>query len=99
MISNRESARRSRRRKLEHVECLTDQINQLKAENYALLDQLRGVERQCCEVLVENNRLRQDRDMLNHQLQMGNCGKTERPLSLQYMEEEYQAKRGRPGTP
>jgi hypothetical protein len=43
MLSNRESARRSRRRKLEHVSTLEGQINMHKAENMALVERLREV--------------------------------------------------------
>ena len=58
MLSNRESARRSRRRKLEHVATLEGQINQHKAENLALLERLRESEARVEAVVRENAQLK-----------------------------------------
>mmetsp|Transcript_13418 Transcript_13418/g.58662 ORF Transcript_13418/g.58662 Transcript_13418/m.58662 type:complete len:314 (-) Transcript_13418:1708-2649(-) len=58
MLSNRESARRSRRRKLEHVATLEGQINQHKAENLALLERLRESEARVEGVVRENAQLK-----------------------------------------
>ncbi|KAJ8762462.1 hypothetical protein K2173_007901 [Erythroxylum novogranatense] len=43
MISNRESARRSRRRKKTHLENLTERVNRLKEENRELKNRLGSV--------------------------------------------------------
>jgi len=58
MLSNRESARRSRRRKLEHVSVLEGQINGHKAENIALLERLRESEARVEAVVRENAQLK-----------------------------------------
>jgi len=58
MLSNRESARRSRRRKLEHVATLEGQINQHKAENLALLERLRESDARVEAVVRENAQLK-----------------------------------------
>mmetsp|Transcript_38426 Transcript_38426/g.53338 ORF Transcript_38426/g.53338 Transcript_38426/m.53338 type:complete len:269 (+) Transcript_38426:183-989(+) len=68
MVSNRESARRSRRRKLEHVQCLDSQINQLKTENTALLEQLLGMEQRCRESMNENTKLKDEVENLKVQV-------------------------------
>ncbi|KAJ4701582.1 Basic-leucine zipper transcription factor [Melia azedarach] len=57
MISNRESARRSRWRKKRHLENLTEQVNRLRAENRELKNRLNIVLNQCNVVGRENDRL------------------------------------------
>ncbi|KAF4357427.1 hypothetical protein CsatB_007818 [Cannabis sativa] len=57
MISNRESARRSRWRKKRHLEELTEQVNQLKAENRDLKNRLGHMAQQCHVAWTENDRL------------------------------------------
>ena len=54
MLSNRESARRSRRRKLEHVHTLQAQINVLRSEAAALVERLRDAELRAEATLREN---------------------------------------------
>ncbi|PON65552.1 Basic-leucine zipper transcription factor [Parasponia andersonii] len=57
MLSNRESARRSRWRKKRHLEDLTDQVNRLKVENRDLKNRLGLVAQQCHIAWRENDRL------------------------------------------
>lgn len=57
MISNRESARRSRWRKKRHLENLTDQVNRLKVQNRELKNRLGLVAQQCHVAWRENDRL------------------------------------------
>lgn len=58
MISNRESARRSRMRKQRHLENLRSEVNRLRFENRELVNQLRGLQHGCEVLGQENNRLR-----------------------------------------
>ncbi|KAK4797220.1 hypothetical protein SAY86_029546 [Trapa natans] len=60
MISNRESARRSRWRKKRHLEELTEQMNRFTAENRELKNQLSQVVNQCHLVRMENQRLKSE---------------------------------------
>lgn len=60
MVSNRESARRSRWRKKRHLEDLTDQLNRLTGENRELESQLSRVIHRCHVVRRENGRLRSE---------------------------------------
>ncbi|XP_044490718.1 basic leucine zipper 43-like [Mangifera indica] len=74
MISNRESARRSRMRKQKHLDELCSQVIRLRTENHNLLDKLNHVS-ECHErVLQENARLKDEasdlRQMLS-ELQIG----------------------------
>lgn len=58
MISNRESARRSRMRKQRHLANLRDEVNRLRSENRELVNQLRELQYGCEVLGQENNRLR-----------------------------------------
>ncbi|XP_044494551.1 basic leucine zipper 43-like [Mangifera indica] len=74
MISNRESARRSRMRKQKHLDELWAQVVRLRTENHNLIDRLNYVS-ECHErVLQENARLKDEasdlRQMLS-ELQIG----------------------------
>ncbi|KAJ7966497.1 Basic-leucine zipper transcription factor [Quillaja saponaria] len=60
MISNRESARRSRWRKKRHLEGLTDEVNRLGNENQELKNQLGMILHQVLVVSGENDRLRSE---------------------------------------
>lgn len=64
MLSNRESARRSRRRKLEHVVALENQIARINSEYMATLNQVRIVEVRNAELVRENTAIRAERDRL-----------------------------------
>jgi hypothetical protein len=68
MISNRESARRSRMRKQKHLENLRNQVNRFRVENRELSNRLRLVLFHCHSVHTENNQLRSEYDMLRHKL-------------------------------
>ena len=64
MLSNRESARRSRRRKIEHVATLEGQIAQLTAELTAALQHTQGVEQRYQALVRENHTIRAEKDRL-----------------------------------
>ena len=72
MLSNRESARRSRRRKLEQVAVLDQQINGHKAENAALVERLREMEQRAESVIRENAGLKAEVERLTAALR-GAC--------------------------
>ncbi|XP_077240372.1 bZIP transcription factor 53-like [Tasmannia lanceolata] len=58
MLSNRESARRSRMRKQKHMDDLISQINQLKTENNQIVMQVNFAIQQYMKVDAENTILR-----------------------------------------
>ncbi|KAL5725657.1 hypothetical protein ACHQM5_008776 [Ranunculus cassubicifolius] len=60
MISNRESARRSRMRKQRHLDELWSQVVRLRTENRQLIDKLNHVADSHDKVLEENTRLREE---------------------------------------
>ncbi|XWS24082.1 hypothetical protein CRYUN_Cryun28dG0070400 [Craigia yunnanensis] len=60
MVSNRESARRSRLRKKKHLENLNDQVNLLNIENQQLKNRLSLVINQCHVAWRENEQLRSE---------------------------------------
>lgn len=68
MISNRESARRSRMRKQRHLENLRYQVNKLKIENRELTNRLRLVLYHCNTVRRDNEQLRYEHSMLRQKL-------------------------------
>ncbi|KAL3840501.1 hypothetical protein ACJIZ3_025092 [Penstemon smallii] len=57
MISNRESARRSRFRKKRHLEKLTSEVNRFKLENRELKNRIAMLTRECYMIQRESNRL------------------------------------------
>ncbi|CAL0308034.1 unnamed protein product [Lupinus luteus] len=75
MISNRESARRSRIRKQKHLDELWSQVVRLRTENHNLLDKLNHVFESHDKVLQENTRLKEEafnlRQMVEN-MQIGN---------------------------
>lgn len=69
MISNRESARRSRLRKQQHLDELRSQISHLRAENVHLLNRYSLASQQYAQLNEENSVLRSNAVDLRHQLQ------------------------------
>nr|DAD48226.1 TPA_asm: hypothetical protein HUJ06_018163 [Nelumbo nucifera] len=100
MISNRESARRSRMRKQKHLEDLRDQLNRLRVENGEITTRLGIITRNCHLIRRDNDRLKSEsvllrqrlsdisRILLYRQLQQFSspslCPSTNRPLNLNY---------------
>ncbi|KAK4437743.1 bZIP transcription factor 44 [Sesamum alatum] len=69
MISNRESARRSRLRKQKHLDDLMAQVSQLRKENHQILTGLNVTTQQYLNVESENAILRAQAAELSHRLQ------------------------------
>ncbi|KAM2139401.1 hypothetical protein ACFX1Q_011319 [Malus domestica] len=70
MLSNRESARRSRRRKQAHVTDLEGQVSQLRVENSSLLKRLTDSDKKYNEVAVDNRVLKADIETLRAKVKM-----------------------------
>ena len=68
MISNRESARRSRWRKKKHQEDLANEADRLRLENRELENRLSALANQCHLVQRESNRLLSESVYLQHRL-------------------------------
>ncbi|XP_061338954.1 bZIP transcription factor 53-like [Gastrolobium bilobum] len=68
MISNRESARRSRMRKQKHLENLRNQVNLVRIENRELSNGLQFLLHHCDRVRTENDWLRSERTRLRQKL-------------------------------
>ncbi|CAK7339721.1 unnamed protein product [Dovyalis caffra] len=68
MISNRESARRSRMRKQKHTENLRNQLNRLRSENRELTNRLRFVLYHVHSIRMDNDRLRSESSILRKKL-------------------------------
>ncbi|KAI3452950.1 hypothetical protein Pfo_009613 [Paulownia fortunei] len=68
MISNRESARRSRMRKQRHLDELWSQVLRLRTENHNLIDKLNVVSESHDRVLQENVRLKEEASDLRRML-------------------------------
>ncbi|KAL3631283.1 hypothetical protein CASFOL_024267 [Castilleja foliolosa] len=60
MISNRESARRSRMRKQRHLDELWSQVVRLRAENHSLVEKLTHVSESHDKTVQENERLKDE---------------------------------------
>ncbi|RYR39005.1 hypothetical protein Ahy_A09g044388 isoform D [Arachis hypogaea] len=70
MLSNRESARRSRRRKQAHLNELETQVSQLRGENSTLLKRLTDVSHKYNESAVDNRVLKADVETLRAKVKM-----------------------------
>lgn len=68
MISNRESARRSRMRKQKHLDELWSQVVRLRSENHNLMDRLNHVTESHDRILQENARLKEESSDLHQML-------------------------------
>ncbi|KAA3472924.1 light-inducible protein CPRF2-like isoform X2 [Gossypium australe] len=70
MLSNRESARRSRRRKQAHLTELESQVSQLRVENTNLLKSLTDISQRYNEAAVNNRILKADVETLKAKVKM-----------------------------
>ncbi|XP_020587002.1 light-inducible protein CPRF2-like [Phalaenopsis equestris] len=70
MLSNRESARRSRRRKQAHLSELESQVSQLRVENSTLMKRLTDVNQKYNEAAVDNRILKADVETLRAKVKM-----------------------------
>ncbi|WVZ14659.1 hypothetical protein V8G54_012225 [Vigna mungo] len=68
MISNRESARRSRMRKQKHLDELWSQVMWLRNENHQLIDKLNHVSENHDQVLQENAQLKEEASELRQMI-------------------------------
>lgn len=69
MLSNRESARRSRQRKQKHLDELSAQVSQLRKENGQIVGALQATTNQLMGVAAENSVLRTQMVELTNRLQ------------------------------
>ncbi|KAK8918479.1 Light-inducible protein CPRF2 [Platanthera zijinensis] len=70
MLSNRESARRSRRRKQAHLNELETQVSQLRIENSSLVNRLTDINQKYNEAAVDNRILKADVETLRAKVKM-----------------------------
>ncbi|XP_038970226.1 bZIP transcription factor RISBZ2-like [Phoenix dactylifera] len=70
MLSNRESARRSRRRKQAHLNELEAQVSQLRLENSSLLKRLTDIDQKYNDAAVDNRILKADVETLRAKVKM-----------------------------
>jgi chromosome segregation ATPase len=69
MISNRESARRSRMRKQKHLDDLVSQVGKLRKENQEILTSVNITTQQCLSVEAENSVLKAQMNELSNRLE------------------------------
>ncbi|CAN0913246.1 Basic leucine zipper 43 [Linum grandiflorum] len=84
MISNRESARRSRMRKQKHLDELWSQVVRLRNDNHSLLDRLNRLSESHNRVVEENARLKEEASGLRQML-------TDLPIGSPYSNESAAA--------
>lgn len=70
MLSNRESARRSRRRKQAHLTELETQVSQLRVENSSLLKRLTDISQKYNDAAVDNRVLKADVETMRAKVKM-----------------------------
>ncbi|KAG6552193.1 hypothetical protein Mapa_006041 [Marchantia paleacea] len=70
MLSNRESARRSRRRKQAHLSELETQVAQLRVENTTLVKRLTDISQKFSDAAVDNRVLKSDVEALRAKVKM-----------------------------
>ncbi|KAG6495037.1 hypothetical protein ZIOFF_042828 [Zingiber officinale] len=70
MLSNRESARRSRRRKQAHLSELEAQVSQLRIENSSLLNRFTDINQKYSDAAVDNRILKADVETLRAKVKM-----------------------------
>ncbi|XP_055820176.1 light-inducible protein CPRF2-like [Solanum dulcamara] len=70
MLSNRESARRSRRRKQAHLTELETQVSQVRVENSSLLKRLTDISQKYNDAAVDNRVLKADVETLRAKVKM-----------------------------
>ncbi|KAL8548180.1 hypothetical protein ACS0TY_007488 [Phlomoides rotata] len=70
MIMNRESVRRSREKKEQHVQNLNDQITQFMIRNKEKVEEIKKIEQLFMTVDMENTTLRMEGDALKKRLMM-----------------------------
>ncbi|KDP31428.1 hypothetical protein JCGZ_11804 [Jatropha curcas] len=87
MISNRESARRSRMRKQKHLDELWSQVVRLRTENHNLMDKLNHVSECHDRVLQENARLKEEASDLRQMLTEMQIGSPFTATALRDLEE------------
>lgn len=87
MISNRESARRSRMRKQKHLDELWSQVVRLRTENHNLIDKLNHVSECHDRVLQENARLKEEASDLRQMLTDLQIGSPYTATALRDLEE------------
>ncbi|KAL7607086.1 basic leucine zipper 43 [Lactuca sativa] len=76
MISNRESARRSRMRKQKQLDELCTQVMRLRNENHGLMDKLNRFSETHEQVIQENNRLKKETTELRQLLSEAQLART-----------------------
>ncbi|KAK6240900.1 Basic-leucine zipper domain - like 10 [Theobroma cacao] len=69
MISNRESARRSRMRKQKHLDDLMAQVTQVRKENHQIITRINIITQHYLNVEAENSVLKAQANELSHRLQ------------------------------
>lgn len=82
MLSNRESARRSRRRKQAHLSDLEMQVAQLRVENSSLFKQLNEITQKFNSALVDNRVLKSDVEALRAKVKMAEDIVTRAPVRV-----------------
>ncbi|KAF5745329.1 hypothetical protein HS088_TW07G00913 [Tripterygium wilfordii] len=87
MISNRESARRSRMRKQKHLDELWSQVLRLRTENHNLIDKLNHVSESHDKVLEENAKLKEETSDLRQMLTELQIGSPSNYTALRVLEE------------